>query len=137
MPKDGRCTILHVEDDPDDAFLFDRAFSRAVIPCDLLRVDSAEKARCYLLGQEPYSDRERFPFPNLILTNLNLRDESAASFIRWLRDRPSFAGIPVASLTGTDDPRKLAPLTALGVSIIRKTSLFNDALGVIRKLVFP
>ena len=131
------CTILHVEDDVDDAFLFERAFTRAVIPCNLFRVDSGAKARCYLLGQGPYSDRERFPLPNLILTNITLGNESALSFIQWVRDQPSFAAIAVASLTGTDDPRKLAPLVALGVSIIRKSSLFNDALTVIRKLALP
>jgi len=136
MPEVRVCAVLHVEDDHNDAFLFERAFSRAVIPCELYRVDSASQARCYLLGQEPYSDRERFPLPDLILTNINLHDESAMDFIRWLRDQASLAGIAVACLTGSDDPRKLAPLTALGVSIIRKTSLFDDALAVIRKLIF-
>jgi len=137
MPEVRVCTILHIEDDPNDAFLFERAFSRAVIPCKLYRVHSAMRARRYLLGQEPYSDRERFALPDLILTNINLHDESALDFISWLREEASLAGIAVACLTGSDDPRKLSPFKALGVAIIRKTSLFDDALAVIRKLILP
>ena len=137
MPEVRVCTILHIEDDPNDAFLFERAFSRAVIPCELYRVPSAKNARCYLLGEEPYSDRERFPLPDLILTNINLHDESALEFINWLREQASLASIAVACLTGSDDPRKLGPFKALGVSIIRKTSVFDDALAVIRKLILP
>ncbi len=135
MPEVRVCNILHVEDDHNDAWLFKRAFSRAVIPCELHRVHSAAQARCYLLGQQPYSDRDQFPLPDLVLTNINLHNESALAFVQWLRDQPSLGAITIACLTGTEDPRKLAPFTALGVSILRKTSLFEDALGVIRKLI--
>lgn len=131
------CTVLHVEDDSNDALLFKRAFSRALIPCDLHCVNSAAEARCYLLGQDPYSDRERFPLPDLILTNINLHDESALAFVQWIREQPSLAGSAIACLTGTEDPRKLGPFAALGVSILRKTCLFEDALSVIRKLILP
>ena len=129
------CSILHLEDDPNDALLFKRAFFKALIPCDLFRVDSAQEARCYLLGEEPYSDRQRFPLPNLILTNITLRGESALGFVQWLRDQASFAGIAVACLTGSEDPRKTGPFSALGVSVLRKASLFEDALALIRKIV--
>lgn len=137
MPEVRVCTILHVEDDVNDALLFKRAFSRAVIPCELNRVNSATEARCYLLGQEPYSDRERFPLPDLILTNINLHDESALNFVQWLGDQPSLAGIAIACLTGTEDPKKLGPFADLGVSIIRKTCVFEDALALIRELLLP
>ena|SRR5688572_21170750 len=135
MPDVQVCTILHVEDDSDDALLFKRAFSRSLIPCELHRVHSAKQARCYLLGQEPYSDRDRFPLPVLVLTNINLHDESAAGFVQWLRDQPSLGTIAIACLTGTEDPEKLAPFAALGVDIIRKTSVFQDAFVLVRKLI--
>ena len=135
MTEVRTCSVLHLEDDPNDALLFKRAFFKALIPCDLFRVDSAAEARCYLLGEEPYCDRQRFPLPNLILTNINLRDESALGFVQWLREQASFAGIAVACLTGSDDPRKVGPFSALGVSVLRKASLFEDALALIRKIV--
>jgi len=129
------CTILYIEDDADDILLFERAFSRDAVPCDLHCVDSIEQARCYLLGQPPFSHRERFRFPDLIVTDLAVQGESGVAFIQWLRNQPDFANIAVACLTGSDDPRKLGELADLGVSTIRKTSLFKDALGVIRNLI--
>lgn len=136
MPEVGVCTILYVEDDPDDTLLFERAFSRAVIPCALHCVDSADEARCYLLGQERYSDRERFPLPDLLITDLTLNAKSAVAFIRWVQSQPALANVVIACLTGSDDPHKLHELTDLGISIIRKTAVFEDALEVIRKLLF-
>jgi hypothetical protein len=137
MTEVRTCSILHLEDDANDALLFKRAFFKALIPCDLFRVDSAQEARCYLLGEDPYSDRERFPLPNLILTNITLRDESALGFVQWVRDQASFAGIAVACLTGSEDPRKTGPFSALGVSVLRKASVFEDTIALIRKVVLP
>ena len=138
MAEVALCTILYVEDDPDDALLFKRAFNRAVIPCVLHCVNSTDQARCYLLGEDPYSDREKFPMPNLVITDLTLQGEgeSALSFIRWLQDQSDLPGIAVACLTGSDDPRKLREITDLGVSIIRKTSVLDDALEIVRKIIF-
>ena len=139
MTEVALCTILYVEDDPDDALLFKRAFARAVIPCALHCVTSADQARCYLLGEDPYSDRDKFPMPNLVITDLMLQGggESVLSFIRWLQNQSSLADVEVACLTGSDDPRKLREITDLGVSIIRKTSMLEDALAIIRKIISP
>jgi CheY-like chemotaxis protein len=138
MSEVALCTILYVEDDPDDALLFKRAFARAVIPCALHCVNSTDQARCYLLGRDPYSKREKFPMPNLVITDLTLQGggESALSFIRWLQNQSGLADVEVACLTGSDDPRKLREITDLGVSLIRKTSVLDDALEVIRKIIF-
>src|SRR5437867_6450653 len=109
------CSILYIEDEADDILLFERAFSRATIPCDLHCVDSTEEARCYLLGQQRFSDRERFRLPDLIVTDLSVQGKSGITFIQWLRNQPDFANIAVACLTGSDDPRKLREAADLGV----------------------
>ena len=96
------CTVLYIEDDPDDMFLFERAFSHASIPCDLRCVNSIEQARCYLLGEGEYADRQRFRLPDLIMTDLAVQGESALAFVEWLRNQPTFAKIAVACLTGSD-----------------------------------
>ncbi len=137
MREHANCHILYIEDDSDDALLFQRAFSRALIPCSLCCLDSVEQARGYLLGEKPYSNRKKFPLPNLIVTNLRLQGQSALSFIPWLRSEADLANIPIACLTGSDDPRKLAELAKLGVSVIRKSTVFEDALAIISKLVLP
>ena len=66
------CTVLYIEDDADDTFLFKRAFSHSAIPCHLQCVDSFAQARSYMLGEHPYSDRLKCPLPHLIMTPLCL-----------------------------------------------------------------
>ena len=131
------CTILYIEDDPDDIFLFKRAFSHAAIPCDLHCLNSIAEARAYLLGEGEYSDRKKFHLPDLIMTDLAVQGESAFTFLEWLRSQPAFGNTAVACLTGSDDPKKLRELADCGISIVRKTSLFQDALELIRKLLPP
>ena len=129
------CTVLYIEDDPDDVFLFQRAFNQAAIPCDVHCVDSAEEARGYLLGEGAYSDRGKFPLPDLIVTDLALRSDSGLSFLNWVRRQPSLAAITVLCLTGSTDPQKLNQVASLGISVIEKTSRFEDVIAFIGKLV--
>lgn len=43
--------ILHVEDDENDAILFQRACERAGLPAEVRRVEAADIAKAYLLGK--------------------------------------------------------------------------------------
>lgn len=135
MPHVTLCTVLYIEDDPDDIFLFKRAFLRAAIPCDLHCLDSIDQARSYLLGVCPYSDRQEFRLPDLIMTDLTVKDESGLAFVQWLRAQPDFARIAVACLTGSDDPRKLREIAGLGIAIIQKSTLLENTIALIRKLI--
>ena len=129
------CTVLCIEDDQDDLFLFTRAFEQATIPCEIHSVSSAEQARYYLLGKGSYSDRQRFPLPDLIVTDLALRAECGLVFLNWMRDQPAFAAIKVLCLTGSDDPQRIRQIRDLGISVIEKTSRFEEAVGFIGKLL--
>ena len=64
--------ILHAEDDANDAFLFQRALSRAGVENPLTHVPDGETAVRYLTGVGPYSDREKHPFPCLLITDLKM-----------------------------------------------------------------
>jgi len=84
MSGDTRCDILFIEDDSDDIFLFKRAFQRSRIPCDVHVVNSVEEAEAYLTGAGAYADREKFPVPDVIVTDLAFRGESGLEFLNWL-----------------------------------------------------
>src|SRR5687767_6172859 len=79
------CTVLFIEDDPDDIFLFERAFAQSKIPCQVHTVRTVEEGIAYIRGQEPFIDRKAFPLPNLIITDLGFRGDSGLHFLNWVR----------------------------------------------------
>src|SRR4051794_29758184 len=63
--------ILVVEDEPNDQFLIQRGLGQNathLVHC----VTTGQQAIAYLKGAEPYSDRVRFPFPRLLITDLQM-----------------------------------------------------------------
>ena len=134
-PFPFRCTILYVEDDADDVLLFEHSLKRAKIACEVQNVSSLVDAEAYLSGLGPYSDRERFPLPHLIITDLAFRGASGFDFISWLRSQAGLKSIPVICVTGSDDPRKLQQARGFGVSCVGKTSLFREAVEVVQHIL--
>src|SRR5205823_1830889 len=55
----------------------------------------------YLEGTGKFGDRNYYPFPALILSDMNLSGESGNTFLEWLRDDPRFKGLPLVFLSGT------------------------------------
>ena len=104
--------ILHVEDDENDAILFRRACERAGLPAELHRVEAADYAKAYLLGDGIYSDRARYPLPQIIVLDLKMPRMDGFEFLRWLRAQEKFAGIPVlvfsASISREDKSRAIS-----------------------------
>lgn len=95
--------ILVVEDDPNDALLLQDAFRSAGIPNPLKMVGSGEQAMDYLSRHGPFANREDYPVPSLIFTDLHLPRTSGLQLVRWIKNQPGFAEIPVIAMTGWED----------------------------------
>jgi CheY-like chemotaxis protein len=104
--------ILHVEDDENDAILFQKACEKAGLPAVTHHVDSADTARAYLLGEGVYTDRRSYPFPQIIVLDLKMPRMDGFEFLKWLRHTEAFASLPVlvftASISREDKTRALA-----------------------------
>ena len=65
----------------------------------------------YLSGRPPFSDRERFVLPGLLLLDLKMPRCDGFEVLAWLRLRPQFAALPVvmfsASISEADAKRAL------------------------------
>jgi two-component system response regulator len=101
-----------VEDDENDAILFRKACERAGLPAELHRVEAADYAKAYLLGEGIYGDRVLYPLPQIIVLDLKMPRMDGFDFLRWLRAEQKFAGIPVlvfsASISREDKSRAIA-----------------------------
>jgi CheY-like chemotaxis protein len=133
----SQCTILLIEDDANDVFLFERAFAQSKIPCEVHAVESVMDGMDYLNGNEPYKDRVKFPLPNLIVTDLAFRGESGLYFLNWFHSQDSFRHIPVICITGSSDPQKLQQARNFGARCVEKCAMLGGVIETIRDLLPP
>lgn len=104
--------ILHVEDDDNDALLFQKACERAGLPAQVCRVDNADEAKAYLTGGGVYADRSRYPFPHIVVLDLKMPRVDGFELLKWMRHTEPFAELPVliftASMSREDKSRAMA-----------------------------
>ena len=107
-------TILIAEDNQDDAFFLERAFSKVGAKVRLHFVADGEDAIEYLQGSKGFADRKAFPFPDLLLLDLKMPRLSGFQVIEWVRSNPGSRHLPIVILTGTSSPADLKSAYALG-----------------------
>ena len=78
-------TILHVEDDPNDVFLLQHAMTKAGVANPVQVVTDGRQAIDYLQGAGKFADREKFPFPRLVLLDLKLPYVMGLDVLKWIR----------------------------------------------------
>lgn len=96
-------TILLAEDDENDILLFRRAFAKASVPNPLMVVSDGEEAIRYLSGSGIYSDRDRYPFPCLLITDLKMPKLTGFDVLTWLRNKAQSTDLSTIVLTALLD----------------------------------
>jgi len=108
------CTILHVEDDPNDAFLVQHALEKAQVSVQLRLVADGQQALDYLAGTGPYNDRHSYPIPNLMLLDLKMPKLSGFDVLAWVRGQKRFGDLPVIILSSSEHCEDKAHAQRLG-----------------------
>lgn len=130
-----RHCILHVEDDPNDVLLLQRAFRKINVPIQLETVYDGDSAVAYLKGEAVYSDRERYPFPALVLLDLKIPRKSGIDVLKWIRLHPKFRRLPVTILTSSRHEKDINEAYEIGAnSYLVKPVGFDDLLSMARLL---
>jgi CheY-like chemotaxis protein len=113
----GKTEFLLVEDDPNDAFMVEREFHRAP-HLSLHHVSDGREAINYLLGEGQYSDRQKFPLPNVILLDLKMPRFSGFEFLEWLHSQSpgEVRLIPVVVMSSSSLPEDVKRAYAMGAN---------------------
>jgi CheY-like chemotaxis protein len=128
-------TILIAEDDGNDVLLLRRAFERARSLVALQFVDNGEDALAYLSGDYPYSNRNIFPFPELLLLDLKMPRIDGFELLEAARAHPFMKRLPIIILSASDRPRDIALAMELGAnSVLRKPATLTGLCDLVRSM---
>ena len=97
-------TVLLVEDDENDIFFFRRALKKNALPFEVHVALDGGEAQDYLTGKGKFADRERFRFPDFIITDNKMPHVAGATFLKWLKEHPQFRVVPTILLSGSGQP---------------------------------
>lgn len=109
--------ILVVDDDIDERLLTQRLLRKVMASGTMVNVvSSGDQAIAYMVGEDEYADRGKYPFPTLVITDLNMKHGDGFDVLEFLQNNPEWSIIPriVYSSSNHDDDVRTAFL--LGVS---------------------
>jgi CheY-like chemotaxis protein len=108
--------ILVAEDNPHDAFFLERAFVRAGINTPLQFVENGEDAIKYLSAAVPFSDRQQFPLPSIMILDLQMPRMDGFEVLQWVRQQPGLRRLPVMVFTSSAEPKDVDQAHELGAN---------------------
>jgi CheY-like chemotaxis protein len=79
-------------------------------------VESGEHAIAYLAGEGRYAERDRFPYPGFLITDLKMPHGDGFSILEHLQNTPEFPVIPTLVLSASSDADDVKKSYMLGAS---------------------
>lgn len=118
-----KAVLLMAEDNAMDAMLLERAVQRCGASFRVVQVENGEAAIDYLLGNGQFADRMQHPLPQLLLLDLKMPRKDGFAVLRWRRETPAFARVPVIVFSSSNLHDDISLAYALGAnSYVVKTA---------------
>ncbi len=135
MKHPPNCTILIAEDDRNDQLLIRRAFAKISTTINLHCVSDGSEAIAYLDGTDKYSDRAKYPFPSILITDLKMPLANGFDVLTHLASNPEWSVIPVIVLSASPDGDdiKMAYMAGAKAYLIKPSSI-RELESLLRKL---
>lgn len=108
--------LLVAEDNAMDAQLLERVLELCGGVFHFSHVDDGEDAIDYLTGRNGFSDRDRFPAPDLILLDLKMPRKDGFAVLRWRQETPAFLQVPVVVFSSSNLSEDITRAYSLGAN---------------------
>ena len=108
-------TILQVEDDPNDVYLFQHALTKAGVTNPVQVAIDGQQAIDYLQGTGKFANRDKYPFPSLVLLDLKLPYVMGLDVLKWIRQESNPA-LTVLMLTASGEDADILTAYRLGAN---------------------
>lgn len=102
--------VLLVDESEDDAFFFSRALKHTKLRL-VWRARNGHDAIDYLAGNRQFADRDKYPYPDLVVLDLKMPGPDGFDVLEWLagqRHRPK-----VCVYSSSDEPQDINKARAL------------------------
>jgi CheY-like chemotaxis protein len=133
--KDLSRTILLVEDNDDDAFMFKRALKKSGIMNPLHVATDGRQALDYLGGRGNDADLERHPRPFIAFIDLKLPYIDGFEILEWIGRQPSLSTLIAIVLSSSNQNGDQEKAYALGArSYLIKPPSPEDILRLMKSL---
>jgi Response regulator containing CheY-like receiver, AAA-type ATPase, and DNA-binding domains len=130
-------TLLLAEDDEDDIVFFRQALEeaavKATIPVRLEVTPNGEEAIRYLKGEGEFSDRAKYPFPQIIVTDLKMPLLDGLGLLAWLKEHEEYQRMPKILMSASSEEREVDEAYRLGVNTFFQKPV---SLNQFRELVY-
>lgn len=128
-------TILHIEDDPNDVLLVERAIKKGTAGALLRSVNDGDKALAYLNGDDDFARRDQYPLPDIVLLDLKMPRKSGLEVLAWIREQPHLKRTLVVVFTSSKHDQDINKAYDLGAnSYLVKPVGFDELLGTIKQI---
>jgi CheY-like chemotaxis protein len=135
MAKINPKTVLIAEDDENDRIFMQMAFGQVGLPNPIKTVQNGSDAIAYLDGAGIYADRGQYPFPGLLLLDLNMPGLNGFEVLAWWKERRNAPDLRIVVLSGSMEPGDIERTRSLGATAYRlKRSGYTSALELAREL---
>lgn len=122
--------MLLIDDDADQRLLTERALVKALPTGSSVHLTrSGNDAISYMIGEGVYSDRSAYPFPTLVITDLNMPDGDGFDVLEFLQQNPEWSVVPRIMFSSSDNDDDVRTAFGLGVSAYHIKPAGNEKLA--------
>ena len=111
-------SVLVVDDSQDDETLLQFAFENLKRLRLVGQLSDGQQAISYLKGEEPYADRQRHPFPDLLMLDLRMPRVDGFEVLAWLNQQ-NFPSLRIVILSGSGFSKDVEKAMRLGAHFYR------------------
>jgi CheY-like chemotaxis protein len=117
-------TVLLVDDSEDDRLFMRRTLRQNPKLTIVWEACNGEEAIAYLSGQAQFADRNKYPFPEVLILDLKMPRKTGYDVLEWLQTQV-FRDLIIIIVSGSFLPEDVSKSFALGARAYHKKSVLK------------